>query len=119
MILNHIHEFSVLEAGYQMAGQLPAVRSQYADDPDFAELIEFFVDAIPERREYLETEFSRGNLEQVRVTAHQLKGAGGGYGFDELSVLAADLEQACQSGNLAEISSSLNLLLAYLGRISV
>ncbi len=119
MILNYVHEFSMLESGYRTASQLSAVRSQYADDPDFAELIEFFVDAIPERREYLQTEFSRGNVEQVRVTAHQLKGAGGGYGFDELSVLAADLEQACQSGNLTEISSSLNILQNYLGRISV
>jgi hypothetical protein len=48
-----------------------------------------------------------------------LKGAGGGFGFPQLSVLAADLERACQSQNPAKIAETLEAVVSYLNRITV
>jgi PAS domain S-box-containing protein len=73
---------------------LPPVVSQFADDPDLADLIERFVagllDKCRQMRQLLETR----QFEPLRRLAHQLKGAGGGYGFPVLTERAADLEKA-------------------------
>jgi len=46
-----------------------------------------------------------------------LKGSGAGYGFDELSRIAAELEQACKTGDPVMIVQHKELLSHYLGRI--
>ena len=99
------------------AGKEP-VYSSFSDDPDFAELVEFFVDAIPERIELLRESYQKQDIEQLRTTAHQLKGAGGGYGFEELSTHAARLEQACKQNDSDAIADFLEILIGYMGRIT-
>ncbi len=95
------------------------VYSSFSDDPDFAELIEFFVDAIPERSELLRQSHQEQNADQMKTIAHQLKGAGGGYGFEELSVHAARLEQACKQNDIDSVGESLDILIGYMDRIAV
>ncbi|MEM9084023.1 MAG: Hpt domain-containing protein [Planctomycetota bacterium] len=73
--------------------QTEPIRSAFADDPDMAELVEMFVSEIPNRIGELEQHYETSDVKQIRVIAHQLKGAGGGYGFDELSDVAARLER--------------------------
>lgn len=95
------------------------VRSEFADDPDFDELLEFFVEAIPERVTKLKQSHETGNMSELKTLAHQLKGAGGGYGFPDLSTVAAKLEHCCKAGETAEIGPNLDELLEYLARITV
>ncbi|RMF43540.1 MAG: Hpt domain-containing protein [Planctomycetota bacterium] len=70
------------------------IYSRFADDPDFGELIEYFIGEMPQRMESLRTAAERRDFETLRELAHQLKGAAGGYGFDIISERAAVLEQA-------------------------
>lgn len=95
--------------------------SRFRDDLDFRELLEEFVAATPQRAQSLTTAFADGQLEEVRRQAHQLKGAGGGYGYDELSEVAAELERACKESqpNIAKIAESLDRLLDHLQRVVV
>ncbi len=72
--------------------------SSLATDPDLAELVEIFVESLPERVETLKQAFDQGDWETLRRTAHQLKGAAGSYGFDPLSPSAAKLEQRVDAG---------------------
>ncbi len=95
------------------------IRSAFANDPDFAELIEFFVGALPERHQALRQAFEREAYDELRVMAHQLKGAGGGYGFDDLSYLASQLEEACKDGLAREIPSRVRELLDHIDCIQV
>lgn len=90
------------------------VRSAFADDPDFTELIEFFVGALPERHQALQQALAREDYDELRVMAHQLKGAGGGYGFDDLSCLASQLEEACKHDQTPEISARVRELLDHI-----
>jgi HPt (histidine-containing phosphotransfer) domain-containing protein len=95
------------------------VRSAFANDPEYRELLEIFVAAVPEQRRALETAHRNGASDDLRRVAHQLKGAGGGYGFPELSIRAAELEEACKSQDAARIADSLESVLAYLACISL
>lgn len=71
---------------------LPALTSQYADDPDMRELVVEFVDAMPARALALQTALSEARLRDLQRLAHQLKGAAGGYGFPTLGSAAGALE---------------------------
>ena len=48
--------------------------------------------------EQLRTAAARSDFETARRIGHILKGAGGGYGFPQITELAASLEQALKSG---------------------
>lgn len=95
-----------------------AIYSTFADDPDFAELVDLFVSEMPQRIELLETSTAPEHREQLRRAAHQLKGAAGSYGFQGLTDSAARLEDAVR-GNEAEkeIQDSLLELLALCRRV--
>ncbi len=55
----------------------PPLRSEFADDADFRELLDLFVSAVPDRMARAERAASRGCVEELGRQAHELKGAGG------------------------------------------
>lgn len=71
--------------------------SEFAGDPDMRELIELFVSEMPERVASLEALWRERQLEPLCRLAHQLRGAGGGYGFPPVSSAAGTLEEAIKS----------------------
>ena len=74
------------------------IRSSFEDDPDMVEIVgEFVADAVS-RADELEAQLQTGDLSLLRTLAHQLKGCGGGYGFDVITERAADLEATLSSG---------------------
>ena len=93
------------------------VRSEFCDDEDFRELIEMFIDGIAEKQQILNQVSVTDQQEEIQVLAHQLKGSGAGYGFEELSQIAAELELACKAGDPVQIAQQKELLSHYLGRI--
>jgi HPt (histidine-containing phosphotransfer) domain-containing protein len=68
--------------------------SQFADDPEMADLVEMFVSELPSRLEAIERAWSAGDGQGLRRMAHQLKGAGSGYGYPMVSEAAAAVEAA-------------------------
>ncbi len=70
----------------------PPIISTLASDPDMAELIQLFVEEIPDRVRTLQDFWQRGDLSELKRLAHQLKGSGGGYGFATLGAAAGNLE---------------------------
>jgi histidine phosphotransfer protein HptB len=83
------------------------IRSEFAGDPDMVELVQVFVAEMPRRAEVLRSCISDGRLDDLKRAAHQLKGAGGGYGFDAVTQTAASLEsgilRALESGGNADL----------------
>jgi HPt (histidine-containing phosphotransfer) domain-containing protein len=59
------------------------------------------------------------DFEAIRRSAHGMKGAGGGYGFSEISRLGAALEQGARQRDAAAITALVASLEEYLGRIEV
>ena len=79
-----------------------AIYSTFGGDPELGELVELFVHELPDRISTLEEAFASKDENTLRGTAHQLKGAGGSYGFDQLTPLAAAVELAESGGEPEE-----------------
>lgn len=67
-------------------------------DPAYRDLISGFVDVLPERTAGILAAIDAEDREEVIRLAHQLKGAGGSYGFDEISVRAKVVEDLARGG---------------------
>lgn len=68
--------------------------SVYENDPDVGEIVAQFVTEMPERRAELVRAVQACDATATSQIAHQLKGAAGGYGFEELGQIAAAAEHA-------------------------
>ncbi len=68
--------------------------SDLGSDPDLAELVEMFVEELPDRVALVLDQLDASDWEGLRRTAHQLRGAAGSYGFSPISASAGRLEQA-------------------------
>lgn len=96
-----------------MAAVATGYYSTYCHDPDMTELLELFVQEIPDRLAVLEQHLEQGNWSELARFAHQLKGAGGSYGFPQLTPFAARLEQlAKQSAPVEQLEAALGELVA-------
>lgn len=63
------------------------------NDPEDAELIEYFLGELPSRVDAILTAFTTDDFEGLGRIAHQLKGAAPGFGFPTIGAEAAKLEQ--------------------------
>ncbi len=74
------------------------IYSSLGDDPDLGELVEMFVDEMPDRTQALSDQAETRDWEQLARAAHQIKGAAGSYGFDQITPFARDLELSAREG---------------------
>jgi HPt (histidine-containing phosphotransfer) domain-containing protein len=89
------------------------IYSSLGGDEDLADIVEMFVDEMPERTQNLVDLAAANNLDELRRFAHQLKGAAGSYGFNQLTPYAAELESAVRDRQPREtVHQALNALVA-------
>ena len=74
------------------ADRTEPLKSTLASDPDMAELVQFFVEEMSGRLEFIQNASEENDFGKLRTVAYQLKGAGTGYGFEPISRAAGDLE---------------------------
>ncbi len=86
-------------------------------DPDLEELIPGFLENRRQDIIKLNQAHDTGDLETLHIIGHNLKGSGGGYGFDEMSRLGAEIENAAKQNDLQSIRGLINALDRYLRRI--
>jgi HPt (histidine-containing phosphotransfer) domain-containing protein len=97
------------------------IYSSYADDPDFAEMLPFFVDGLAEMRVAIKEFAQAKDFDSVRREAHKIRGSAGGYGFAGLSDLAGCLEESCKNSpqDEAMILRTVEQMLDYLEKVRV
>jgi HPt (histidine-containing phosphotransfer) domain-containing protein len=78
------------------------LRSSFVSEPQVQKLLAKFVSRLPERVRTLTDLLRQKDLEHLRQAVHQLKGAGGGYGFPQVSELAGRTEQSIKAGEALE-----------------
>jgi CheY-like chemotaxis protein/HPt (histidine-containing phosphotransfer) domain-containing protein len=81
------------------------------------ELAATFLDSRRRELDVLRQLLSRSEYDEIRKRGHQLKGAGGGYGFPELTQIGATIEQAARQAQPAVILEQLGLIEDYLERV--
>ena len=94
------------------------VYSHLAADLGLGELVDLFVQEMPDRINALDAQAKNRNWNQLAETAHQIKGAAGCYGFDEITPYAARLEATAREAQQEEqILSALDELLTICRRV--
>ncbi len=61
----------------------------------------------------------RNSFSEIRTLGHRMKGAGGSYGFDDISEIGEVIEEAALAADKKSISSAVLQLSNYLERVVV
>ena len=94
-------------------GEVPAgeasegdpLRSDFADDPEMAEAVAYYVDRLPQITAALNDAFARGERDELARLLHQLKGSAGSYGFPTIGEAARAAEACLRAAADAEALS--------------
>jgi len=92
------------------ADEQPIYSSLLGDDFAYDKLVSQFVENLPNHINALMKAFENSEIAQVRKIVHDLKGMGGGYGYDALSAAAAKLMFLLESDDYQAIPVLLNEL---------
>ncbi|MFQ5485384.1 MAG: response regulator, partial [Desulfobacterales bacterium] len=76
------------------------IYSEYADDADLVDLIDEFAAGLVADIKAMRKVLESRDLEGLRRLAHQMKGAGGSYGYPMLTETAKTLEEAAKARNV-------------------
>ncbi len=88
-------------------------------DPQIAALVPRFLENRAADVGRMRKALAGGEFETIRVVGHGMKGAGGAYGFPEISRIGAALEEGARSRDAGKVSALVTGLEEYLGRIEV
>lgn len=70
-----------------------SLQSEFADDPEMREIVEFFINDLTARMDSIRQAFDDSDRARLKTLAHQLKGAAGGYGFPSIGLAASAVER--------------------------
>lgn len=88
-------------------------------DPDLEDLIPGFLENRASDRKKLVEALAANDMQTIQSIGHNLKGLGGGYGFEQMSELGANIEAAAKEQDSGTIASLADQLADYLDRIEV
>ncbi|MBF0319641.1 MAG: Hpt domain-containing protein [Nitrospirae bacterium] len=88
-------------------------------ETDLAGLIPGYLANRRKDIESMNAALDSGDFEAIRKTGHQLKGSGGGYGFDFISDTGKAIELAAKDNNPEEIIRHIAALGDYIDRLEI
>lgn len=88
-------------------------------DADIEDLMPIFLEGRREDVKALVEALEKGDYDTVLALGHNMKGAGGGYGFDFITELGQDLEQSAREQNAEKVGRLVKELSSYLERVEV
>jgi HPt (histidine-containing phosphotransfer) domain-containing protein len=88
-------------------------------DPGLEEIVPGFLENRRRDVQILETALEQNDLKTIHVIGHRMRGDGGGYGFDAISVIGATLEQAAARADRVAIQRHTAELIDFLARVRV
>ena len=85
--------------------------SPFADEPDLLEVLLQFTSSLPERMVEMKRVLDEGDLEALTRLGHRLKGAGGSYGYPEITDASRLVERlATEGADAAELATAVAAL---------
>jgi len=99
--------------------QEPIVSALPTDDEAFRQIAIDFVPQLEGKLREFDAACQQGDMEQIAVLAHWLKGAGGTCGFDHFTIPSTELESAAKAGESKRCEECIDLLWWMGGQIVV
>lgn len=91
--------------------------SQPRGDPRLQSLIPAYLAKRRDDIQAVQAALAGSDFETIRTIGHKMHGTGGGYGFDEITEIGAQMERAADIRNVEEVQRSVAKLTEYLNRI--
>jgi CheY-like chemotaxis protein len=88
-------------------------------DPDLAQLIPDFLQSIRDQIPHLSELLRDNNYIDIQKIGHSLKGVGGGYGFQRITDLGAQIEQSARNSQHDGVEIGIADLQDYLTRVQI
>jgi len=88
-------------------------------DSDLEDIIPGFLQHRQGDIEAILEALEKSDYETIRILGHNMKGAGGGYGFEVITDIGSAIEKAAKISDADEIKRSLNELSMYLEQIEI
>ena len=88
-------------------------------DPDLADLIPGYLENRKQDVKKIEKLLIQDDLQEIRRLGHSMKGSGGGYGFDGITLIGGEIEEAAIKGDKGLVSELNKRLAGYLLRVKV
>ncbi len=94
------------------------VASSISNDPDFAEILEFYLASMSEKEVRIREMVRTGDFVSLQREAHQIRGSAANYGFPQLSDLSREVEEACRRGDFASAQRQADDMADFIGRMT-
>ena len=88
-------------------------------DSDLTELIPGYIENRWQDSQVIVACVELNDYETIIVLSHDMKGSGGGYGFDPITDIGRYLEQAAKDENPTEVLKLAKDLVTYLARVEI
>ncbi|MFC1859205.1 Hpt domain-containing protein [Thermodesulfobacteriota bacterium] len=88
-------------------------------DPELRELVPGYLENRRKDVDFFREALEMADFESIRAKGHDLKGSGGGYGFNGVTEIGGWIEKAAKEKNSRAIREQINNLSAYLGKITI
>ena len=88
-------------------------------DPGLKDIVPGFLANRRRDVQTLETALHQNDLQTIHIIGHRMKGDGGGYGFDAISMMGAALELAAAREDRGAIQRHTAELIDFLARVTV
>lgn len=88
-------------------------------DSDIEDLIPGFLENRQKDVKSIYDALEKEDYETIRILGHSMKGAGGGYGFDEITDIGRSIEESAEGKNQEEVKKWVINLSNYLDRVEI
>ena len=88
-------------------------------DNDLADLIPGYLENRSKDVETINHLIAGGNIEEIKVLAHRMKGSGGGYGFDQITEIGKNMENAAKNSDIPQIIVQVKELQNFLNNVNI
>lgn len=80
------------------------------DDDEWAEMQAKYVDYIIKEISEIKAALNSGDYDVLRVFGHNIKGSGGMYGFDDITLIGSMIEALAKAENLSSLLNEISKL---------
>lgn len=88
-------------------------------NPEIGDLVPGFLENRRRDVESLRRALAQNDYETVQITGHSMKGSGSGYGFDAITEIGRNIEEAAKRKDAGDTERWISALDEYLERVEV